>query len=484
MSDETRSGQTPTAEQEQETLSYFQSKLQYWIRLSGVLIPGVLVVTFVLVWFARRDRMPRKVTLKTAALGSSYDVFGKAFSTAFNNQVGREIVFPDTSTGSGANVDQVARDQRSATIGMYQGGSVALPNDVSVVAPLYREVIHVLVKRPLLAQLESVDLSAPELSHGLLRELLLEQKKEVYAGSEASGMRLSALEIMDHYGLSSSHDEPGVTFSDNELADVVIATTGMFSQKMRDRLKDNDYVILSIQASAIAHRRTYFVEHEIPRGFYLGPHSEPVPNRPVQTIATTAFLVVHSEAQPSLVRACLGALYKTGLAETTTHLNLIQRDDARTYLHGMPVHATADEYYSPLDIGYLTTVMESIVASKDLMLAFFAGVYLLWNLRRRSQEKRRQAEIAANRERLDEYVDQTIAIESEQIDVDDPARLEHYLDEVTRIKLRALDELTDEALRDDRAFSIFLMQCANLINKIQLKIITYSSREGSEENER
>jgi hypothetical protein len=44
------------------------------------------------------------------------------------------------------------------------------------------------------------------------------------------------------------------------------------------------------------------------------------------------------------------------------------------------------------------------------------------------------------------------------------------LDKVTRIKLKALEELTHEALRGDRIFLIFITQCANLINKIQAKI--------------
>jgi len=52
----------------------------------------------------------------------------------------------------------------------------------------------------------------------------------------------------------------------------------------------------------------------------------------------------------------------------------------------------------------------------------------------------------------------------------DAHRLEGYLDEITRIKLKALDELTHEDLRGDRMFLIFLMQCGNVINKIQSKI--------------
>ena len=56
----------------------------------------------------------------------------------------------------------------------------------------------------------------------------------------------------------------------------------------------------------------------------------------------------------------------------------------------------------------------------------------------------------------------------------DPTRLESLLDEITQLKLKALDELTDDEVRGDRMFSIFLLQCANVINKIQMKIMRYA----------
>ena len=54
--------------------------------------------------------------------------------------------------------------------------------------------------------------------------------------------------------------------------------------------------------------------------------------------------------------------------------------------------------------------------------------------------------------------------------------LQDFLDKVTEIKLAALTQLTHEELRSDQAFSIFLLQCANLISKIQLKILNCSSK--------
>ncbi|MFP6588786.1 MAG: hypothetical protein VB814_14135 [Pirellulaceae bacterium] len=55
-------------------------------------------------------------------------------------------------------------------------------------------------------------------------------------------------------------------------------------------------------------------------------------------------------------------------------------------------------------------------------------------------------------------------------DVDE---LQEYLEKATAIKLEALQELTEAEMRRDLAFSIFLDQCASLINKIQLKILDY-----------
>jgi len=354
---------------------------------------------------------------------------------------------------------------RTAQLAMYQAGTVAL-GDGAIVAPLYREVVHVLVKRRVL---EDVKYRVREPNGDLLREVLLEDGGSIYAGAANSGMRHSAREVLDHYGI----DAETVHFVDKETqaTDVVIATTGMFSKAMADRLRQGDYRYLSLDSEALANRHTHFVMHRIPRASYRDQKGQPVPEQDVSTIATTAFLVVRQDASPRLVNAALDALYQGNLGQE--YPDLIPRNEANNYLHGMPVHATARAFFEPYDIAYLAGLIESVAATKELLVALGASVYLLWTLHRRRQEKLREAEMLANRKRLDHYVDQTIAIESAQIGVTDPARLTEYLADVTRIKLEALDELTDAELRGDRVFSIFLMQCANLISKLQLKMITH-----------
>jgi TRAP-type uncharacterized transport system substrate-binding protein len=362
----------------------------------------------------------------------------------------------------------------TAQLAMYQGGTVAL-GDAAIAAPLYREVVHVLVKKRVF---DVTKYQGREPNGELLRDLLIEDDREIYAGASDSGMRHSAHEVLKHYGI----DAEEVRFTDKETpsTEVVISTTGMFSRAMEKRLKTGDYRYLSLNADALANRHTHFVTHSIPQASYRDQRGRPIPDRDVSTIATTAFLVVRQDASARLVNAALAALYQGDLGRE--HPDLILRDEARSYLHGMPVHVTARGFFEPYDVAYLVNLIESLAATKELIVALGASVYLLWSLRRRRHEKVRDAEMEANRVRLDHFVDLTIAIESAQIGETNPTQLAEYLDEVTRIKLEALDELTDAELRGDRAFSIFLMQCANLINKLQLKIITHT-REPAELNE-
>ena len=90
------------------------------------------------------------------------------------------------------------------------------------------------------------------------------------------------------------------------------------------------------------------------------------------------------------------------------------------------------------------------------------------------EEKEQEAEelLSQQKDRLNWFLQETLRIEKLQIGTTDVNKLEKYLDEVTQIKLEALGELTEEDLRGNQAFSIFLDQCTGLRNKIQLKILS------------
>ena len=115
--------------------------------------------------------------------------------------------------------------------------------------------------------------------------------------------------------------------------------------------------------------------------------------------------------------------------------------------------------------------MESLVAIKELFIALVAGIWLIWDRWERLKQKERETFLQAQKDHLDEYLKQTLVIEEAQLNTQDPEELYQYLDQITQIKLAALKELTDEELRGDQSFTIFITQCANLINKIHFKIM-------------
>ena len=79
---------------------------------------------------------------------------------------------------------------------------------------------------------------------------------------------------------------------------------------------------------------------------------------------------------------------------------------------------------------------------------------------------------------LEDLLLKTLAIEKAQMEELNIDSLNKFLDDITMIKMQAIEELTHADLRDDRLFTTFLTQCANLIHKIQFKINTYSQKSG------
>ncbi len=90
--------------------------------------------------------------------------------------------------------------------------------------------------------------------------------------------------------------------------------------------------------------------------------------------------------------------------------------------------------------------------------------------RRCLKEREQQAALQADKDRLDVFLGKTIEIERKLMRVADPQTLSGYLDQVTAIKLQALDELTHESLRGDATFVIFLQQCGDVIRRIQARL--------------
>jgi TRAP transporter TAXI family solute receptor len=427
--------------------------LRNWITWLMVV---VLVISLAVAWFTR-DTMPDEILIGTAVEGGVYHAEGVRIAEILEEATGHRVL-PETSSGSQENARRL-RD-REIQVAIVQAGSVSL-DKLAVVTPLHRDVVHVLVRKEL--NVESVaDLAG----------------RHVIVGLQGSGMRSSARDILSHYGVSNEDDRWHEIHFTELLLDVdmkyaaAIVTTGVENESLREVLDSGEFDLLPLDADALSQRYVHFTRFDVPKNLW-----PPLPTEDTPTVTTTALLVVHEEASPLLVEYLLESIYKGDIPEQFPAI-FSQRQAAE--MLPARLHPLTRRYHDPYgQYGTMQNVLESLAAGKELVVALVAAMFLLWDRWRRLKLLEEQKRMKYQKEHLDRFLSQTLRIERSQMDTTSIDQLQTFLDEVTEIKLQALNELTNEDLRGDRSFAIFLMQCANLINKIQLKII-HQSRDAGE----
>lgn len=418
----------------------------------GLLLGLVGAVFF---WYLASDRRHQGITLVTGVEGGLYNQFGVELKKVYERRTGRSMTVVATE-GSAAN--RTALIDGDAQIAIVQAGSVDL-DGLDLFCSLYPEVIHLVVRN--------------ELPVRRVEELA---GRKIVLGPLQSGMRKSGMEILKHYQILDLIVEETDRYFDeileDEEIDGAVVTTGIFNPDLQRVLGAGHFRLLPIPAAgAIQARSAHLQEYLLPMGIYGIHHS--VPSEDLPTLATTALLVGQRELPPILIRNLLEAVFEGGLHY---RFPTLFRKNQMLDVGPGPLAEEADLFFNPADrIGQMANIMESIAAFKELVFALFAGLYLLWGRFKKFEEDEKSRLIQREKDRLDELLIETLRIEEKQVGVSDPEKLRDMLNEVTRIKLKALRQLTHEDLRGDRVFLIFLTQCANLIGKIQAKMIHLES---------
>ena len=416
--------------------------------LAWALLLGL--VGAIILWVVSPDPIPKEITLVTGEKDGLYHQFGLALKEIYERRTGYSLLVR-TSAGSAANQDSLL--EKEAELAVVQAGSVELV-DVDLYCPLFPEVVHVVVRE----------------GRGI-EDLQQLNGRQLVLGKLESGMRRSAVEILEHHQLMSSIVE--VTngyFSEllsNEALDGAVVTTGIFNKALLNVLESRRFRLLPLRAAgAIDERNGHLYEYTVPMGLYGMP--DPIPPTDLPTVATTALLVGQKDLPAKLIRELLESVYD---GELHYRFPTLFRKGELEGLGPGPLAREAELYFNPADrIGQVANIMESVAAFKEVAFAICAGLYLVWGRFRRFEEKEKARFLQREKDRLDELLIDTLRIEEAQVAVSDPEQLRKMMDEVTRIKLNALRQLTHEGLRGDRVFMIFLTQCANLIGKIQAKI--------------
>ena len=381
----------------------------------------------------------------------------KQKTRSLKQKTNRTVIVKSTA-GSESNYQSLL--SKEVELAIIQAGSVAVEN-LAIVTPLFPDYMFFVVRRN-----SGIDSIVSMNGH------------HIALGPKGSGMRQSALQVLGHFDIhaDSLNNNTGyfMDLLDDPTLDGAIVTTGIENPDLKQLLATNKFDLLPIpSAPAIAMAQPFLRSVEIPEGLY--GNRQPIPPDPIPTLATTAYLVARPDASRQLIRASLEAVHEESLRLKVP--TLISRAEASQWV-STRLHPTAHDYFHPADnMSWIKDIMESINATKELLVALGTGFYLLWLRWRRLKAREADAFLHEQKDRLDWFLQQTLRIEQSQMHSQHVQELQDFLDEVTGIKLQALRELTEEGLRGDQAFSIFLDQCAGLRNKIQLKILSYQNAE-------
>jgi eukaryotic-like serine/threonine-protein kinase len=299
-----------------------------WFQRGLISIGLLMLVAWVLllipssIWY--KNRMPRQVRFASGVSGGSYDAISNAVADALARATGAKTQVI-TSNGSSDNLELLTG--RKVDLAMLQSDALGLAT-VVVVAPMYYEVVHILVRNGL--------------DVGTLADL---RDKRVIVGSPRGGSHAIAQRLLQRAGIDLERVELVVDASWKDLADganqadAAIAVLKAGSVEMRDFLRQGEFSLLPVpDAWEFALEEPAFHSYIVSATNYPGC---PLPESGITTVATTAYLSTRYEASQALIEQVLVQLYEPKLVEYTGILSA----ERAAHWQGIAWHPAARDFF-------------------------------------------------------------------------------------------------------------------------------------------
>jgi TRAP transporter TAXI family solute receptor len=237
----------------------------------------------------RDQSLPSRLSIASGSPGGMYFQVAGLISEEIENRTGLHPNVVPTN-GSLENLKQLLDNK--AQMAIMQESAVR-SDQVSVVAPLFHEAIHLLVRKDKRIQ--------------RIEDIV---DKRVMIGAPESGTRQAASRLLSHFGIDANHLNKieGDWFQKElrEKADVVISVFKVGQQGIRDMLRSEGFEFLTIEGTEqLALEEPMFRQYTITSKDYGLEEG-----KSVRTLATTALLVVRRDAPSRLVTESLQALYR------------------------------------------------------------------------------------------------------------------------------------------------------------------------------
>lgn len=341
------------------------------------------------------------------------------------------------SEGSVANLKNVV--SRKSDFGLFQLSS-PLAEDASVVAPVYEDYVHILVRTD--SQIKSfIDLDGKKLFYGL----------------DGSGTKVVADQLLIHYGVKNiqrvdSTPTKSISLLSEGSIDAVLLVTAMHAPQVEDAIKSGEVKHLSLGDPYASYNSTHGIcqAHAdmkpaiIPVHTYGRSDKENIalPLSPVATISIPSVLICHRDANEEMVRNLTRSIFQNRHFLASYNIdafNLKEPDN----LHEFQFHPGAEQFYQRKDPSFLVIYAEVIALVLSVIIAITGACKAVskWISVR-------------NKNRIDTYyvkVGESIKNLHDHTVTD----LQAEEDKLFALRQQAFSELVDERLSPDESFRIF-----------------------------
>ncbi len=423
------------------------------LRNALPLISAGLMIALIAYWSIHRERLPDRIRIAAGPPGSLYATFAYAFGGKLSRKTGKQVAVIETE-GSLENRRLLLSGE--AELALFSNGSGPMEG-TGILAPLYDELVHILAR----------DGSGIEALSGL-------GGRVVALGSENSGVRPTALRILQHYQVNPSGipevQHPVEALKTRADIPAAVALTGIADASMQQLLSTGGFRLLEIgDTEALTFHYPFYTPGEIPKGLY-GENPFPVPGRDISTLSARAVLIARSDASNLLVTTVLDGLYTSDLQTQIPTLIPKQAAAAWPSNSWLPKART---YYEPYkQIKFISDMLEPLSAAKELILALVLGAFFLRNRLNETRRRHQKKAFVEQKERLDESIQEIIQMQRTGMETGDREVLHELQRRLAEVQEKALTELTDEKLRGDQMFLLFLTLCSDVGRKLENRSLT------------
>ncbi|HAB14201.1 MAG TPA: hypothetical protein DCE47_21165 [Planctomycetaceae bacterium] len=466
-------GKPPEAEppdaEPTDPLDHFLQRRRRQLQIATAVVL-VLLPVLIHVVYRSVTSLPSRVTLATGPEGGRYE--------QFMLQLGRELeqrgvtVTQRRTAGSLEHLELLRSGQ--VDLALYQANPVqestgsdrqenAGSNRVAFVANVYSEVAHLLVR-------SDAGISTPADLAG----------RRVSLAPEESGDHGMARMLLDHFGIATA-DVKAEFIDYLELEDRFEARTldaafivvGLDAPVLQSLVGSGRCRLLSIpHRDALLRRQPLIAGGTVPSG-YFGVSPSPRPEQQVETVSVHAQLLTGQEISGVLVKAVTEIVLDPGFQKTHRLGELLagQAEFARQQPE-FTIHPAAMRIYDPKLRTLIDPALVDITEGLRSLIAslLIAGV-VAWRWWKRRQEYNEAHRLEIHVEALEEIEQRQLELDSGRMTAEhDIPELQRMLDQVTKLRWRALEDFSVHEQMEDAAVRTFLNVCNALSSKINAKL--------------